>query len=281
MKKLLAINIILLISNAVFSQDLIITNGNDSLNCVITKVDKDFLYFTYNNDGETLNSIISREEVKSYYFSYSEKPILSQEQINALYPPPAPQWRIALRGGYNRAMGSTKGFPDAERKYLNDLKNGFNIGTDVNYFFNNEIGIGAKYTYYKNKNEDVWLGYKDNMNYHFIAPSFIVRGLDRTRKNTFILDMAIGYLSFRNAGYAEKKDITLRAKTVGIHFGFVYERSLSKNVAIGGGLSYLSAFTSRYDVTEDLWRYTIELDAKESLSHFDISLYLVFNASKK
>jgi len=56
----------LIISVDVLSQDLIVTNDNDSLNCKITKIKSDFIHFTFMYNDEVRNTLLSVSSIKRY-----------------------------------------------------------------------------------------------------------------------------------------------------------------------------------------------------------------------
>ena len=283
MKKILTIALITLSVGAVYSQDLIVTTDSASLSCRITKVEDEYIHFIYNRNGVARKSRINRENVITYQFNHYTALKPSEEQIFAPASPPIPRWRFVFRGGYNRWIASNEGLPSEMITYVSNLKNGFCIGADADRFFNKFIGLGAKYTYYGNRNKDSFLDMKDFQNYHFIAPEVVLRIWDRKHGGAIIFEAAIGYLHFYNNSYAPGSDIILRANTVGELLGVGYERSLNKNVAIGGGVSFLYALAYQMNITEDGWKHTVRYDTNypAGLSHFEAGLRLVFNAFGK
>ena len=64
---------LLLISNSVFSQDLIVKNNNDSINCkVIKQSSQTVFYFTYVNKEEITNAI-AKSEIKTLIIDFYNK----------------------------------------------------------------------------------------------------------------------------------------------------------------------------------------------------------------
>ena len=277
MKKILTIVLIVLSISTVFAQDLIVTTQNDSLNCRIMKIEREFIYFFYHRSGEAVGATISRNETVAYQLNYFAEPELSDWQIAEHFSPPVVRWRIALRGGYSRWLSFNENIPEDMTMYINNLKNGFCIGTDVNYFFNSFVGIGIKYTCCNHRSQDYYKNMKDNCTGHFIAPDFMIRIWDCKHKDAIIWDVAAGYLSL----YDKEYDATKRAGTIGVSLGLGYERALNKNVAIGGGISCLVAVTHQIEVSENGWRYMEEYDDSIRFNYFDVGLRLVFNAFGK
>ncbi len=50
MKKIFIFALLAVIANSIVAQDLIITSEGDSINCKITKVKNDFVYFTFKHN---------------------------------------------------------------------------------------------------------------------------------------------------------------------------------------------------------------------------------------
>ena len=68
MKKLFIFSMLTLIFGQLNAQDLIVTTKGDSLNCKITKVKSDNIYFTFTNNGNTFNSLLPMSNVNSYQY---------------------------------------------------------------------------------------------------------------------------------------------------------------------------------------------------------------------
>ncbi|MDD6210347.1 MAG: hypothetical protein PUB21_07070 [Bacteroidales bacterium] len=274
--------IILFISGSIYAQDLIITTDNDSINCHISKIENGFISFSYINDGETENTGISENDVKSYQFAYFKEPGIVKDQI--LKPS---HWRIVFRGGYSWMTGSIGDGPSIYKDYVRGFKHGYHVGTEIDYFFGEYFGLGGKFTFYNNKNELNLssVGEKgkmsDNAKCLYIAPTFVTRLTDGKGKNTFLCNLSIGYFSYHNDGIIENEKVIIDGKCAGFEVGIGYERGVTKDFAIGGGLSLLAASTGKLDYSGMGKKWTSNLDERENFSRLDISLFLVFNAGMK
>ena len=70
MKKLLLISALTLIFCQLHSQDLIVTNKGDSLNCKITTRMSGYIYYKFNQDGKTFNTKLPKTDVRTYKYDY-------------------------------------------------------------------------------------------------------------------------------------------------------------------------------------------------------------------
>ena len=99
MKTILTLSLFLFVTKAVFSQDLIVTDEGDSINCKITKVKAENIYFTFKHKNEIRNTLLPMSKVKEHQFDFykiNEVPtghVVREENYQ--------HFRIALNGGYS------------------------------------------------------------------------------------------------------------------------------------------------------------------------------------
>ena len=74
------------ISASVQAQDLIVTKEGDSLNCKITKVETDYIYFGINKDGGVLNTLLPMSQITYYKYQLMETiaSSLSDKKLTAI-----------------------------------------------------------------------------------------------------------------------------------------------------------------------------------------------------
>ena len=98
MKKIFLISIsIFLIISKVQSQDLILTNSGDSINCKITKIAKDYVHFTFKYNEKIRNTLLPINQIamqQKNYFSVSELP--DSYTLKDIFP----HFRVAIDGGW-------------------------------------------------------------------------------------------------------------------------------------------------------------------------------------
>ncbi|MDD6210350.1 MAG: hypothetical protein PUB21_07085 [Bacteroidales bacterium] len=276
--------IVLFLSGSVHAQDLIITAESDSIKCHITKVEEDFISFSYLKEGKTEYTSIKKNDINSYQFAYFEKKEIPKRKSYSFRPS---HWRILFRGGYSWMTGAIGDGTNIYKDYARGFKHGYHVGTEIDYFFGEYFGLGGKFTFYNNKNELNLssVGEKgkmsDNAKYLYIAPNFVGRLMDRKGKNTVFFDFSLGYFSYHNDGVVQYEKIMTDWKCAGIQIGIGYERALSKNFSIGGGFSLLRACTKKLKYTAMGKKWTEELDELKDFDRLDFSLLLVFNAGKR
>ena len=137
---------------AASAQDLLVTVEGDSLNCKITKIKGDYIYFTFSHQGEIRNTLLSQSQVKKYQYNFHATSDIQPHQITG-YKPEFPHWRLAVNGGWSyRLAPIADGFTSVEKEYLKGLKSGFAFSCDATYFFGEMFGVGMKYDLFKSSN---------------------------------------------------------------------------------------------------------------------------------
>jgi len=285
-KPFLFVLAILLLGAKVQAQDLIVTNEGDSLNCKITKVKPDFIYFTFKHNDEYRNTLLATEQVNTHQFNFYQTAEVPEDKIVKYND--YPHLRIAVTGGYAYRTGKLPdGIDIATEEYLKDLKSGYHIGADVSYFFSEFMGVGMKYDVFRSKSEyskySSYSSYSnddisDDMTINFIGPLFVGRFYDADKQNCFVMDVGMGYLGYKDKAYAGS-DFTIKGSTLGLRWDFGYDITLSKNIAIGLQLSFMLGTLTQYKTNEYGYYETVELDedSYEDLNRIDLSIGIRFN----
>jgi len=123
---------ILLISQIVYSQDLIVTSTGDSLHCKIIDVNADEIQFRFGKNGNVIS--IRRNETVAHRYNY--KPLSASNRKTGASADKYPPLYIALSSGASTFGKISTG--NAERGGT------LALGADVGWFFNPKIGAGLK-----------------------------------------------------------------------------------------------------------------------------------------
>ncbi|HNW51041.1 MAG TPA: hypothetical protein PKH79_08165 [Prolixibacteraceae bacterium] len=261
------------------AQDLIITSDGDSLNCKITKIKPEKIYFTFKYKDEIRNTLLPMYKVKyhqSNYFQQSEIPstITGNKEIY-------PRFRAAINGGWSyRTARVSDNVPSGLKEYTKNLKSGLNYGVDLTGFFSEQIGIGLKCQNFRSKKEMDGSQYgnvSDDISICFIGPMMSTRLLNDTKKNGWFFNLGVGYLGYKDDAYVNS-NMTIKGATAGICWEIGYDIGISKNMSIGFQLSSIGGTLTGYDVSNGYTTQTIQLDKEnqEGLHRFDFSVGLRF-----
>jgi len=270
------------------AQDLIITSDGDSINCKITKINAENIYFTFKHEDEIRNTLLPISQVEHHqvdYYGVAEVPVEKLENYKDY-----PRIRIALSGGLSFMTGKVSDdVPSDFRDYVQELKSGNNIGGEVTFFITETIGFGARYNLFSSSHQldriyiedadgNVTYGkMSDDLKIKFIAPSFTVRLLNYNKKNAFLFSAAIGYIDYVNDKVIIES-FKMTGNTVGFGLDIGYDIGLSENLALGLQVSLITGALSEYTFDYGSSQQTFKLPAGsyENVSRFDLSIGLRF-----
>lgn len=288
MKNILVTLLILLITNAIYSQDLIVTHKGDSINCKITKIEIDNIYFTFKHKDEIRSTLLPATKVKMHKIDFYQKSVVPTEKIIGFEN--YQHFRIALNGGYSYQTAEvSQSIPSTIKSYINELKTGCHIGGDISYYFTETLAFGFRYYSFKTSNnmdnifvEDIY-GNKtygklsDDLTISFIGPIFSSRMLSQNKKNAFIMSLSLGYMGYENDKLIVDK-YKMTGSTMGYSFDIGYDIGLSENLSLGFQISYISGTLYEYNWNDGKTTETINLEngEYEGLNRLDFSIGLRF-----
>lgn len=291
------------------AQDLIVTNEGDSINCKITNVKSDIIYFTFRSGDEVLNTLLSVGKIDNYvidYYSTAEVQVEAprgvsrevQREVSRETPREKnmgkeiyPHFRFAASGGWSYRTARLS--PDIQsdfKNYYNKLKSGWHYDLGASYFFSEQLGVGLKYNEFRTSNEiDIYVDFEDgtteygsmgdNYRIKFIGPTFSTRLLNSTKKNCLLLELGLGYMDYRDKGHVLSMPVTIKGGTVGTYWSIGYDFGLTENLALGFQISSLSG--TLYQITRSSGTQSVTeklaKDKYENLSRIELSVGLRFN----
>lgn len=289
MKTILASILFLVLANSVFSQDLIVTNDGDSINCKITKVKAGNIYFTFKHKDEIRNTLLPVSSVKDHQFDFyktSEVPkgkVVRYENYQ--------HFRIAINGGYSYQTAKiAESVPANSKDYIKKLKSGYHFGGDLTYYFTEPLGFGIKYNLFKSSNsldnlyvEDMDgnltpVEISDNLTITYIGPTFSTRMLNHDKSNAFLGNISLGYMEYSNNRVLGDK-YKMSGSTLGMALDIGYDIGLSENLSLGFQVSFLTGTLFKFSMNDGTTTQTIKLKESEyeSLNRIDFSVGLRFS----
>jgi hypothetical protein len=288
MKKLSILLFALVLSCKLFSQDLIVTNDGDSLNCKILSHTDEKTYFLYKLDDKIVKTFLPSNKFKKYKINY-----FKTSEIPADYPieiPAKPKFqhlKLVIDYGWSYRMKdvSSNVSPDL-KNYVQGLKSGQNFGADLVYYFMESTGVGIKYNQFmKNSSlggNEIAAKYgtvSDAISISYIGPSLNTRLLSNNKKQALMFDLSIGYMS-----YEDISNLTYNSTISGNGLSFVcdagYDFNISKFLALGVKGSFIWGKLPSFDVKANgispAFAWAENYDC-ENLTRFDLSIGLRFN----
>lgn len=288
MRNIVIATLLALMANSICAQDLIVTNDGDSINCKITNVKPDNIYFTFKHKDEIRNTLLPKKSVKNYQFEYyqtSEVPKVKSQGYGSYQ-----HFRIALNAGYSYLTAKVaESVPSDFKSYIKGLKSGYHFGGDLAYYFNEPLGVGIKYYIFKSSNrmDNIFVDDLDDRRYgimsddltiSFIGPTFSTRLLNENKNNALLMNLSLGYMGYSNDKVIVDK-YKMTGSTLGLSLDIGYDIGLSENLALGFQVSLLTGVLSKYDWNDGTTTQTIKLekDEYENLNRIDLSIGLRFN----
>jgi hypothetical protein len=198
------------------------------------------------------------------------------------------RFRIAVNGGFSRRLAKTADdVPANLKQYVNQLKSGYNIESDISYLFD-DWGVGIKYTIFKASNSISNVSVRDingntrtgnladDISINFIGPSVSTKYSSKNLKHIFLFSAALGYMTYKNnAVIIDPYKIT--SSTFGSSLDANYDFKVIDKLYLGAHISFnggtLKSIT--FDNGQVIKR-ELEKNEYESLTRIDLSLGLRF-----
>lgn len=272
-----------------FAQDLILTNQGDSINCKITKVKTDNIYFTFKHKDEFRSTLLPLADIVTHQFNFYQTGEVKEEYIVGYEN--YQHFRLAFNGGYSYHTAKlAETVPSDFKNYYNELKSGYHFGGDITYYFTEPLGLGFKYYVFKTTNtmdniyrEDLdgnrtYGHMRDDLTISFIGPTFSTRLLNQAKSNAVLMNMSLGYMGYSN-DLVLIEQYKMTGRTLGLALDIGYDIGLSKNVSLGFQISFLTGTLFKYDWNDGVTTQTVDLKEGEynSLNRIDFSVGLRFN----
>ncbi|MDL2254663.1 hypothetical protein LJB78_00075 [Bacteroidales bacterium OttesenSCG-928-J16] len=283
-KRLFMMSLLMICFVAVKSQDMIVTQANDTLKGTITQMTDKFMKIMTESKNEV---IVNLNNVQSYEFdSSAPRDVKDLKKSNVGYS----RFRIAVTGGFSYQTAIIgDGYGHEEEEYMRSLKKGFAFGGTFNYFFNRLIGIGFDYGggFYKPKNayamhfvDDQNTSYYSDMSekmiiQHFM-PTFNLRAINRKSPNNYFLaSFGIGYVHFIDKIFMTEPNtsynhhfgpdihvVTQTGGTVALLTRVGYDISVAKDMAIVLQMSLIGGVLNKVTETDEFTgkKYTTKYD---------------------
>lgn len=249
MKHFLITLILLMVSYSVQSQDVIITQSGDTIECKITRVSAEFIHFSvFDKSGILLmRSRLPMSEVQSYNKTDSDPPVQSPSDVSVLEDDDRliledfdlAILRLSLNAGFTYQLGGYESWPDSYQKQLQSL---WNLGGELHYFPSEAFGLGVKYNHiFTEAEQDLDpLRYgistirDERVRFSYAALSLMYRNLlsDDQVIQYFI---AGGFINYKTDGLIDGNAYNERGDTFGVALGVAYDFLVTENFGIGAG----------------------------------------------
>lgn len=283
MRSIILISILMLFVALANSQDLIVTNSGDSINCKITKTAKDFTYFVYNKDSDTSVSLIASNQIASQEKNYFETSELSEYYIKK---ETFPKVRLAADiGGQFRTAKIYDELDDYLIEHYKQMKKGFHYDFQLGYFFYEQIGLELLVSgqLYSNAPKGMFTSFHEVSNkirVDYYGLNYITRAFDSEKRNCWIFGVGLGYMNYLDRWY-KNGEVTgkITAGTLGTNISIGYDLKLPDDYSMGFKLSLMGGSFKNFTLNENgyVTKEVVEDDKREGLGTIRLSVGLRWN----
>ncbi|MFA6922644.1 MAG: hypothetical protein WC223_00175 [Bacteroidales bacterium] len=279
MKNYLTI-LLFFISSLSFSQDIIIINKKDSVNCTIKKIEKNKVTIIVGSKENKRKIIIDSSMISGFKFNFykTTKPLKYKD------------FYFSLNVGYSHILNKNFAKTDLGKiysNYLQKLRNGYNFNAFIHFYNNEHLGIGIKYEfgYFHNSInsfcltiDSISLTYKlqDDIYLNFIAPTIFYKPYENEKFNIYT-NVSVGYSNLvNNTSYAFNSKVKCHNIAAEAALGCYYK--ISSKLSLSFQVGYLLNNFNEFKYTIDYNNYKISTDINEfnDFSTFSTSIGFIF-----
>lgn len=245
MKKVIIL-ILLFTSNFVFSQDLLVTNKYDSIECKVVSTQNSFTIYKIYVDGIQQSRAINNKDVfkidYNYYLTHSSK----LNQVSKIQTKKNPKIT-----SFNAGIGYTSLF-DLYREdpalptygeYLRELRSSYSLHAEIQHSITKRIGLCFRYDFFKSKAQDNSLQFnyqgstyyfqvEDEVTIHTLSPGLYYKMPVVTNLMNLNFFTAVDYNFFDNPTLINNISYDVYGQKLGMSFGTSYEYIVNESTAI-------------------------------------------------
>lgn len=288
MKKQLLILILFCFGmRSAFAQDLIVTTSNDTLNCKITNITDDFVFFYFQPSGKTIKARAKRSTVKEYQTDYFDVPEITDPKALRATMMPHHSVRFSANGGWNfRLAKMSPSVTGDYRDFTRKLTNGPQYGGSVKFLIQDILTLGLHYNQYQRSNsmdvyteidnEYVFGTLNEEVRITFIGASGgLFAYVSENNRHAISFGYLVGCLKYLDEGNLFEVPFKIEGKSFGFGFEVNYDYFLTKHLAVGAETSLMFGAARHLTVTEGSHVSAVDLadsGALESLRKLNFCL---------
>ena len=248
-KYLIIFSFLVLSSNNLSCQDLIVTIFQDSIHCKVDKTNDSFIYYRTRKTKGNSSDVISRKEVVEliYNFEQGGNYKVRERDIFEIY---------GSFTGTRLLSEIPRNLPNDFSKYLNQLKWGVGYSAGVNILISESAGVGVliSQTNFENSVEVIQVGtgitgtLSDDITLTYLGLGFVYSGASGKDKSFFQLNTGLGYLWYLNEARSIYPFI-VRSGSLGGHLCASINFSLGSGIYVPVQLGLKGGTVSSMDVS--------------------------------
>ncbi len=245
MKKLILI-LFVFISNNLFSQDLIITTTNDSINCKIISQEGTFTLYKINTASGQQSRAIKNTSVLKVQQNYFN---LSITNINSIPKKPVKETSFNAGIGYTMLFKTFDADDDPDfKEFYRDLSNAISFHAEIQHSFNEKIGLSIRYDYFKSSAEmndykyvyqfqTYYMDILEEVSIHTLSPGLYYK-IPLIDDMNIKLFGAYDHNFYDDAVKINSTTFDVFGNKSGLALGIGYENIISKNIGLSFQIKY-------------------------------------------
>lgn len=286
------------LSLTAFSQDRIITITNDTIDCRITKISRNTIYFDLITSGIKTEGSLPLSKVLDYTISAGS---VVPEEPKSLSAGSFERIRLGINGGVGYLLASSEKAEEAlagqgldagkAKSYYRNLKTGWTANADLTFMITPAVGAGFKYKFfYTSGNVEGYFDPQDGLNLvyanygerifvNYYSPVLYYQEyIGRSESLKLTSAYSLGLTTYRNEAETLISYYLLEGKCFGTDATLGLEYFFTNKLSAGADLSIFLATMRKITMNDGQNTQTLELDKEnyENLSRLEFSIGIRF-----
>lgn len=300
---------LIFITSHVFAQDLIVKNNGDSLNCLITRNENSYMYFNQIVNHRFKRDSLSLAHIKTFkvdYYNFEKPEIEHVSKPKVIYPTqnkPNPKtvayssikiphqqhdFFVSINSGFGfRLKDPAEKYGSSLKEYYEDLYAGVTWGAEGAYFFNENLGVGLRFSSYSSSNKTqaavdssgngtyVFGEFSNSVSIKFLGPTFYYRKYSQNEKSILLGHASLGNTIYSNDVDAIIIKYTETGNNLTLSIGATYQFMVDKNFSIGASANYHLAIINQLTYDDGVNKFSSSL-YPEDVSRIDLKALLAY-----
>ena len=285
------------LSVTVNSQDKIITKINDTIDCKITKITRNTIYFDMFTRGVKTAGSLPLNNVVNYTISATGTTEKPESFIRNSFE----RLRLGINGGAGYLLASSEkaeeylanqGLETSKAKsYYRNMKTGWNANADLTFMITPDFGAGFKYKFFYTSgsvegffdHQDgvhlLYTTYGERIFVNYYAPMvYYQQFLNAAETYRVTTAYSFGLTAYRNEAEYLNGYVLLTGKNFGTDASIGLEYFITDNLSVGGELSAFYSILRKVKISDGTNTRTMDLDKEnyENLSRLELSIGIRF-----
>jgi hypothetical protein len=302
-RSLLIVLILTALLQGISGQDRIITSTNDTIDCRITRITNDMIFFEISTKGVKSEGRIPVRDISSYQVTPSA---MQEQETRSKTSFRSGSFRIAINGGIGYITSSTDAAEEAmaslgvternAKSYYSDLKTGYYGSADAIWMFKTGYGAGIRYKFFNTDATTegyfdpgdginiIFSDYNENIFVNYAGVSLFYEQHAGKNGNLGIYSsLSLGMAFYLNLLDFYGGNLAISGNTPGMDAGIGLEYRITPVVSAAAEASVFTGTIRKIKITDGVNEESVDLDKEnyENLSRIEFSLGIRFYFGKR